>query len=77
MCFDMKNGKKHISVGQSQWTIVRMYGGVETYKIIIIIFLNVRISKVSYKESSRSESLTAHNWQNWKRVFPTCPCHKI
>ena len=22
-------------------------------------------------------SLTAHNWQKWKRAFPTCPCHKI
>ena len=22
-------------------------------------------------------SLTAHNWQKWKRVFLTCPCHKI
>ena len=21
--------------------------------------------------------LTAHNWQKWKRAFPTCPCHKI
>ena len=21
--------------------------------------------------------LTAHNWQIWKRVFLTCPCHKI
>ena len=21
--------------------------------------------------------LTAHNWQKWKRVFVTCPCHKI
>ena len=21
--------------------------------------------------------LTAHNWQNWKRVFLTCPCHEI
>ena len=21
--------------------------------------------------------LTAHNLQNWKRLFPTCPCHKI
>ena len=21
--------------------------------------------------------LTAHNWQKWKRVFPTCHCHKI
>ena len=22
-------------------------------------------------------NLTAHNWQNWKRVFLTCPCHEI
>ena len=22
-------------------------------------------------------SLTAHNWQKWKRVFLTCPYHKI
>ena len=21
--------------------------------------------------------LTAHNWQNWKRVFLTCPCYEI
>ena len=21
-------------------------------------------------------TLTAHNWQNWKRVFLTCPCHE-
>ena len=21
--------------------------------------------------------LMAHNWQKWKRVFLTCPCHKI
>ena len=19
----------------------------------------------------------AHNWQKWKRVFMTCPCHEI
>ena len=23
------------------------------------------------------KTLTAHNWQKWKRVFLTCPCHKI
>ena len=22
-------------------------------------------------------NLTAHNWQKWKRVFLTCPCHEI
>ena len=21
--------------------------------------------------------LTTYNWQKWKRVFPTCPCHEI
>ena len=21
--------------------------------------------------------LTTHNWQKWKRVFLTCPCHEI
>ena len=21
--------------------------------------------------------LTAYNWQKWKRVFLTCPCHEI
>ena len=24
-----------------------------------------------------SFDLRAHNWQKWKRVFLTCPCHKI
>ena len=23
------------------------------------------------------QHLTAHNWQKWKKVFLTCPCHKI
>ena len=23
------------------------------------------------------ECLTAYNWQKWKRVFLTCPCHEI
>ena len=21
--------------------------------------------------------LTAHNWQKWKSIFLTCPCHEI
>ena len=24
-----------------------------------------------------SQNLMAHNWQKWKRVFLTCPCHEI
>ena len=34
-----------------------------------IIFLNIILYNLLY--------LTAHNWQKWKRVFLTCPCHKI
>ena len=31
-----------------------------------------------YKERGfKHRPLTAHNWQTWKRVFLTCPCHKI
>ena len=25
----------------------------------------------------RTDSLTGGNWQKWKRVFLTCPCHEI
>ena len=30
-----------------------------------------------FREFGPSVKLTAHNWQKWKRVFLTCPCHKI
>ena len=26
---------------------------------------------------TQEDTLTAHNWQKWKRVFLTCSCHKI
>ena len=26
---------------------------------------------------TKTEHLTVHNWQKWKRVFLTCPCHEI
>ena len=26
---------------------------------------------------TKNEHLTVHNWQKWKRVFLTCPCHEI
>ena len=32
---------------------------------------------ISTNLSSLSKLLTAHNWQKWKRVFLTYPCHKI
>ena len=31
--------------------------------------------KISIKQTNKK--LTAHNWQKWKRVFLTCPCHEI
>ena len=39
-------------------------------------------SLISWKQTngqytSINAMLTAHNWQNWKRVFLTCPCHEI
>ena len=27
--------------------------------------------------TQRNFILTAHNWQHWKRVFPSCHCHEI
>ena len=29
------------------------------------------------RSTPTSIQLTAHNWQKWTRVFPTCPCHEI
>ena len=44
------------------------------------IFLRVVEVYISWEENNkgnRSDSLTGGNWQKWKRVFLTCPCHKI
>ena len=46
----------------------------------------VRLLSWTYKYSRHHQlfvplytvsELTTHNWQEWKRVFLTCPCHKI
>ena len=34
-------------------------------------------SGMSLNISETHPGLTAHNWQKWKRVFLTCPCHEI
>ena len=31
----------------------------------------------SYKLQEDRRWINKHNWQKWKRVFLTCPCHKI
>ena len=37
----------------------------------------IREAPGSYNIFNTNIVLTAHKWQKWKRVFPTCPCHKI
>ena len=58
MCFDMKNGKKkHISVGKIPVNDCRnVWRGLKSIRLIKK--KKLRISKVSCKESSRSQSLT-------------------
>ena len=57
MCFDMKNGKKNIfQWGNPGERLSECVEGVEIYKINFK--KKLRISKVSCKESSRSQSLT-------------------
>ena len=60
MCFDMKNGKKTYFSGEIPVNDCRnVWRGLKSIRLIKKIFL--RISKVSCKESSRSQSLT-WNW---------------
>ena len=40
--------------------------------ILIILF-----TLLIFWEVFQRDPLTAHNWQKWKRVYLTCPCHKI
>ena len=50
----------------------------ESFYISFFAFNNTiyTIFKKCFKYTTRF-ALTAHNWQKWKRVFLTCPCHKI
>ena len=45
---------------------------VKQHKSNVTLLLSTRITITIMKVA-----LTAHNWQKWKRVFLTCPCHKI
>ena len=44
---------------------------------LVMSHLMVRIEVQKARVSTGLLYLTAHNWQKWKRVFLTCPCHKI
>ena len=36
-----------------------------------------KITQKVLAHQSKTMNLTGGNWQKWKRVFLTCPCHKI
>ena len=44
-----------------------------------VIFFTIKMKQVNFSclINRWNTKLTAHNWQKWKRVFITCPCHKI
>ena len=43
---------------------------------MFVLILVCMVNGVTEKGLIRPR-LTAHNWQNWKRLFLTCPCHEI
>ena len=45
--------------------------------VICVAFIYWFIYYVYHLTCPLRSHLTAHNWQKWKRVFLTCPCHKI
>ena len=64
------------------------YTSSMTLSVLIRIPLDRSFLGTNYdkKEASNSNDidpgdivllLTTHNWQKWKRVFLTCPCHEI
>ena len=61
MCFDMKNGKKTYFSGEIPVNDCQnVWRGLKSIRLIFKICL--RISKVSCKESSRSQSLSVVKW---------------
>ena len=52
------------------------------FGVVWVLFTNCYLSGLGTILSAvimqdRFMLLTAHNWQKWKRVFLTCPCHNI
>ena len=35
------------------------------------------LQRMKHNKSPGYDGLTGGNWQKWKRVFLTCPCHEI
>ena len=55
-------GQIHVIHGNENW---------HEHNEVVSLFSSLELDKNSQSTS------TAHNWQKWKRVFLTCPCHEI
>ena len=65
------------------WPVKTMVGMVWTFPKLQICNSST-FCDIQHKTSTRTNlgkktenNLTGGNWQKWKRVFLTCPCHKI
>ena len=75
MCFDMKNGKKTYFSGEIPVNDFRnVWRGLKSIRLIKNIVL--RISKVSCKESSRSQSLKEEKGTNNENLQDMCKNHQ-
>ena len=53
---------------------------IKSHKLILwLVLLRKRENKTIYSHwrNIEKQNLTGGNWQKWKRVFLTCPCHEI
>ena len=62
-------------VHTKDYTIFYLHNNIHTVIIWYQLILH-NLLDVSSRESCKP-SLTAHNWQKWKSIFLTCPCHEI
>ena len=69
--------KEFLHLRHSSFALVRESCRAESRLWQRLIFNVTQTSNVSPQISVNYISLTAHNWQKWKRAFLTCPCHEI
>ena len=50
--------------------------GEQGFKVACFVYY-VKIINTFLKKKTICMILTGGNWQKWKRVFLTCPCHEI
>ena len=75
-CLKLLKGDEHIDLSSANlwhdpwstfmWLVVPCF---KTKAMVTIVYKNRLTCQYMY--------LTGGNWQKWKRVFLTCPCHKI